>query len=404
MRAKHLRSAGALRPEHRPTSRDDHGHDAAGLRAAVSGDRRSALRQRDARLEGFVQPSRVAQPHSGTVPGGWQHPPGTRRADGGAVGIDGGERAARGPRFDAPVAPDGYAWWYVDALSDDGRHGLTIIAFVGSVFSPYYALARSRGAGDPSQHCALNVALYGEGFKRWALTERRSASVRRSRSTLAIGPSSLSWDGTALTIAIDEITFPLPSRIRGTVRLFPAGLCGHAFALDHDGRHLWSPIAPCAQVEVALTAPALRWSGAGYLDGNAGDAPLESVFSRWHWSRASTPTSTLVHYDVDRRDGSNLAFSARFDRSGSVEPLPAPPRVTLPRTGWGIERSTRADPGQKVRIAKTFEDTPFYARSLVAIEGDGGPGMAMHESLSLERFRTRWVKWLLPFRMPRSRR
>ena len=41
-----------------------------------------------------------------------------------------------GPRFDAPVPPGGYAWWYVDALSDDGRHGLTVIAFVGSVFSP----------------------------------------------------------------------------------------------------------------------------------------------------------------------------------------------------------------------------------------------------------------------------
>ena len=44
-------------------------------------------------------------------------------------------------RFDAPVPHGGYAWWYVDALSDDGRHGITIIAFIGSVFSPYYAWA-----------------------------------------------------------------------------------------------------------------------------------------------------------------------------------------------------------------------------------------------------------------------
>jgi len=44
------------------------------------------------------------------------------------------------------VKPGGYAWWYVDALSADGRFGLSIIAFVGSVFSPYYALARRRGA------------------------------------------------------------------------------------------------------------------------------------------------------------------------------------------------------------------------------------------------------------------
>ncbi len=45
----------------------------------------------------------------------------------------------------------GYAWWYVDALSDDGRHGLTLIAFIGSVFSPYYAW---RAGGGRSRRAA----------------------------------------------------------------------------------------------------------------------------------------------------------------------------------------------------------------------------------------------------------
>jgi hypothetical protein len=59
-----------------------------------------------------------------------------------------------------------YLWWYVDALSDDGRHGLTIIAFVGSVFSPYYAWAHARGPALADDHCAINVALYGGGAVR----------------------------------------------------------------------------------------------------------------------------------------------------------------------------------------------------------------------------------------------
>ena len=46
-----------------------------------------------------------------------------------------------------PSRTDGYVWWYVDALSDDGQHGLTLIAFIGSVFSPFYAWSRRRGAG-----------------------------------------------------------------------------------------------------------------------------------------------------------------------------------------------------------------------------------------------------------------
>jgi hypothetical protein len=51
--------------------------------------------------------------------------------------------------FNLVVPPNGYVWWYVDALSDDGENGLTIIAFIDSVFSPYYAFARRRGSTDP---------------------------------------------------------------------------------------------------------------------------------------------------------------------------------------------------------------------------------------------------------------
>ena len=84
----------------------------------------------------------------------------------------------------------GYVWWYVDALSDDGDHGITVIAFLGSVFSPYYAWARRHGSCDPLRHCALNVALYGKR-RRWAMTERGDKAVQRGADFLAIGPSAL---------------------------------------------------------------------------------------------------------------------------------------------------------------------------------------------------------------------
>ncbi|MCK7475445.1 MAG: hypothetical protein MZV49_22675 [Rhodopseudomonas palustris] len=38
-------------------------------------------------------------------------------------------------------------WWYIDAISDDGTEGLTIITFVGSVFSPYYRSRAPQSAG-----------------------------------------------------------------------------------------------------------------------------------------------------------------------------------------------------------------------------------------------------------------
>ncbi|MEY2918945.1 MAG: hypothetical protein RL261_250, partial [Pseudomonadota bacterium] len=70
-------------------------------------------------------------------------------------------------------------------------------------------------------------------------------------------------------------------------------------------------------------------------------------------------------------------------------------------TRWRIERRMRGSQDAIARI-RTVEDTPFYARSMVM---GGGPESAqvVHESLSLDRFASRWVQTLLPFRMWRRR-
>ena len=112
--------------------------------------------------------------------------------------------------FAEPVADNGYRWWYLDALSDDGRSGITIIAFIGSVFSPYYAWRRERGPTPAIEHCALNIALYQPGNSRWAMTERGRRHVQRSVNTLRIGPSKLHWENGALMINFDERCAPLP--------------------------------------------------------------------------------------------------------------------------------------------------------------------------------------------------
>ena len=302
------------------------------------------------------------------------------------------------------MKPGGYAWWYVDALSNDGRHGLTIIAMVGSVFSPYYARARRRGSADPLDHCAINVALYGAAGKRWSLTERGRRGLDRGSAHLAIGPSALRWDDNALTIDIDEVTVPLPSRLRGRVRFYPESLVDYQAALDTAARHRWSPIAPCGRVELMMTHPPLRWSGPGYFDANAGDEPLESAFLGWDWSRASHRGETSVLYDVEAREGDSVSLAVHFDTRGGVAVLEPPPRVDLPSTRiWRIARGTRADSGRAATVVETLEDTPFYARSVLASHLGGDSVTAIHESLSLDRFRRRWVQMLLPFRMPRVR-
>lgn len=287
----------------------------------------------------------------------------------------------------------------MDALSDDGTCGLTIIAFVGSVFSPYYAWS---GRGDPENHCAVNVALYGARSDRWAMTERGRGEVRRSTSSFSVGRSALRWSERGLSIDLDERAVPHLTPIRGTVTLTPDVLPGQRFPLDDAGRHKWWPIAPLARVTVDLERPQSTWTGHGYLDCNWGSEPLEAGFVRWDWSRLRTGSSAVVLYDAERRSGGNLTMALRFREDGTLEDLPVPPTVCLPTGRWRVRRGTRADTTHGVSIQRVLEDSPFYTREIVATCLAGERGSAIHESLDLNRFANPIVKLMLPFRMPRA--
>ena len=224
--------------------------------------------------------------------------------------------------------------------------------------------------------------------------------MTRNRDELAIGKSAMSWDGVALTISVNELAVPFPSRIRGAIRLEPTGLNTKGFALDAAGRHIWRPIAPSARVSVDLTSPALHWRGEAYFDTNTGSEPLEAAFANWSWSRAMLSGGAAILYEAERRGAERLALALRFDKSGRFESLDPPPVAKLPLTRWRMARQTRADDGEAL-VARSFEDTPFYARSLVHARLFGEPVASVHESLSLDRLANPLVRLMLPFRMPR---
>ncbi len=284
-------------------------------------------------------------------------------------------------------------------MSDDGRHGLTIIGFVGSVFSPYYARARRKGAADPENFCALNVALYGAGGHRWSMTERGRRTITRDQTQFIIGPSAMRWEEGSLIIDIDEVTVPIPSRLTGRVRLTPSAICAHEVRLDPAGLHVWRPVAPFSRIEVVFEKPGLSWSGIGYHDSNWGQVPLEDSFDSWVWSRAAMKDGAAIIYDTVLRGGAESAFAIEIGSDGSVREAPVPTRREMATTFWRMKRHMRAD--ADFRVVSLLEDSPFYARTLLRIRTDEGEADAFHESLSLARFRSPVVQAMLPFRMPR---
>ena len=306
------------------------------------------------------------------------------------------------PQFDQPIPDNGYSWWYVDAISDDGEHALTIIAMLGNVFSPYYAWARESAAADPLNYCAMNVVLYGKKSKRWAMTERLREDIKQTSISLTIGPSSMHSEDGQLRILVNETTVSIPTYLQGEIVITPTAMTGHTEQLDSNGQHWWSPVAPCSRAEVRMEQPALCWDGGAYFDHNRGSAPLEQDFEYWDWSRAPYKDHTAIIYDVTRRDGTRTTLALDIDKAGKVENFTPGIHAQLDTTSWQVKRSTFSDNG-KASIVETLEDTPFYSRSLLETEIAGNKTTAMHESLSLDRFKSRWVQCLLPFRMPRRR-
>ena len=91
--------------------------------------------------------------------------------------------------------------------------------------------------------------------------------------------------------------------------------------------------------------------------------------------------------------GHGLALAERTD-------LPAPSPTG--HTGWALDLATRCDLGARPAIDHVLEDAPFYARHLVSTSIGGQRVQGVTEMLDLDRFDSRWVQGLLPFRMRRT--
>ena len=258
---------------------------------------------------------------------------------------------------------------------------------------------------DANDYCAINVALYTPGRKRWTMTERGRTRTERSATHFRVGPSALQWDGKELVIDINERSAPIPLKVRGTVRFRTDTWFDWQMALEPSRQHRWGPLAPAGHISVDFAEPGISWSGHGYLDSNEGDEPLAHRFDEWDWSRGSLANGTsAVVYDVRTVSGSEHLIARQFHRDGSVSEFDPGPRRRLDRTAWLINRSIRSSAGgPPPKIVRTLEDTPFYVRSLAQSSIGDETLLSVHETLNGPRLRSPLVRLMLPWRMPRLR-
>ncbi|MEM6322853.1 MAG: carotenoid 1,2-hydratase [Pseudomonadota bacterium] len=283
-------------------------------------------------------------------------------------------------------------------MSHDGRRAVSVIGFIGSVFSPWY---RWSGRRDPENHVCINVATYGPGG-RFTMTDRGRAALRQSTDAFTVGPSTMRWCGDRLVIDIDEIgALPMVGRVRGQITVTPSALTKVELPLTPEGTHIWRPFAPTADIAVDLEAKGWQWQGHGYFDANFGTRALEQDFTFWDWARFPRAGGSTCFYDATRRDGSELAAGFHFDADGNGAPIALPPLTRFARSLWAVRRQTRADPGYRPRQALAMLDAPFYCRAAVRTQIDGEECLGVHEALDLVRFRSPLMKPMLAVRVPR---
>jgi len=389
-----------VRPVFRTAAKNLPADDTNRLRLSVSSVSGGAVRAKPTRHDGSAETTQSAHGNQGPISGGGRHASGGGHSDGSALREARSRGDHDGPRFDLKVDADGYAWWYIDGISADGSRAVSVIAFIGSVFSPWY---RWSGRRDPHNNVCINVATYGPGG-RFTMTDRGRGALRQTENQFTVGPSSLRWTGTQLVIEIDEMgALPLLGRVKGTITLTPSAVTGVELDLTPDGAHQWRPFAPVAEIKVDLNGKGWQWDGHGYFDANFGTRSLEADFDFWTWGRYPTGDGALCHYDAVRRDQSQLGTAISFDRNGNATQITPPPKAKMRRSLWAVSRDTRADAGYQPRQVKSMLEAPFYTRSMVRTKLDGKETVGVHEALDMRRYRWPLLMPMIAVRVPRRR-
>ena len=327
--------------------------------------------------------------------------------------LDPAEEAAHGEWLHQ--TPGAYEWWYFDALSDDGRHALSCIWFLGNPFSPYYRRSALGLPADPFHHNALFFALYQEGrlhayhFTRFPpeqveAKEALPLDLRFGENRLAAGQGK--WH---LTLSDENANCRhLEAALTFTA---PLPVLSPPEAVLPEASHFWLPAAPFCRVagRVILReahnpgSEVIAFSGTGYHDHNWGRLPFASEIRDWYWARAAlSGEQAVILYHVRPRGGGTAVSHFLLFKGGRMVRHDAAPQVHLSRpaiNAFGTVYATRMEvvSGEysvRFEFEARLDSAPFYVRVLCRATLNGQGEAEMGEGIG-EYLRPCMMSWPL---------
>lgn len=282
----------------------------------------------------------------------------------------------------SPDSPGGYEWWYFDALSADGNHGVVVIFYEGNPFSTRYNRALLSG-GDPvpSNFPAISISVYEDGkpiYYSFTEFDKDDCSFSEEQLRLKVGPhrvkSTLTQGKLKYELELSE-TLPSGDRLEAALA-FESSTAGQLWGgtSKNDNGHQWNLVQPRAAVQGTIRVTGsgenpqnIAFEGEGYHDHNTGQEPMRQEFREWYWGRIHFEHATLVYYVMDRQDEEQHQAWLIDQRNELLEVFDEIELIDEQFTLFGLKTArkiTLRSAGAEVQIQQShlLDNGPFYQR------------------------------------------
>jgi len=282
-------------------------------------------------------------------------------------------------------SPGGFAWWYVDAVDNEGN-GCVVVWSFGLPFLPG-SRNRARARSRPSVHFAAfrnfqpqiyQLTLYDEGE---AEVDIASGSGAIGRSSFLVSETA---DETQVKMELDEPMSGTKERLRVSL-----SLVGRRVGLEVGSRsstHQWVPRAVTANVDLTVSGEEWGHGLSGYFDSNAGSVGLHELGIRdWSWGRLRFGKETLIYYELNSEQGDRECHLF-LDGPLGLRSVSGSLRPGAHRRGRYGARAARQidiktpDFSCQISVAAVIDDGPFYQRFLLRGQSESlGQGSGVGE-------------------------
>ncbi|HUF03068.1 MAG TPA: hypothetical protein VMM38_02725 [Aridibacter sp.] len=307
--------------------------------------------------------------------------------------------------------PEGYEWWYFDALSDSERESIVVIFLDNFIFSPRYnALNRrpERNGLEPRSESFPAVAFffYRDGKPLYRCINEFPAenfSADPEWPHCEIGSSSFRFEQTPYGERY-LVDVKAPMRRGKTLRARFEWLSVESDLLPDaeaaGSGHFWNLVSSRSDVTGKIEildsggkcAEEVDFRGTGYHDHNRDSRWLPDAVSEWTWGRVHFTDSTAVFYDYHGTDPSENVSSLLIASENGLERKPAEFEARATRRDlFGLKYPSRfritTEDGLRLSVndVSVIDSSFFYTRFLFDAALEAGDG-ALRQSCGMGEF------------------